>query len=222
MSFISDYFLILFCTYYFAFRGSKGQLINNPQYIISDIQYPIIFNANNIYYNIISSGKLYSIEKSTNGIIYFNVSNSYIYSPPYFLGKNESDNYFLLANNIYYKVDLNINYQIQNLKQSTLSYYDENTEYIGYIKYIRTKIIQLIPLRVTNEIEIIIYGKKEKNINFCYFSTKNNFLVEIKENNLGKQISCKYIENEKYLCVYNSGHKIKIVKFEFIQNINYL
>ena len=106
------------------FSESEEDIIENPKLIISNFQYPIIFNGNNNYYNIITSGKIYTIEKLTGNQIYINDSDTY--NSPYFLCVDESDNYFLYAKKIYYNINLNSFYEIININKESAFKFDLN------------------------------------------------------------------------------------------------
>ena len=111
------------------FSLSKEDIIENPKLIISNFKYPIIFNGNNNYYNIITSGKIYTIEKLTGNKIYINDSDTY--NSPYFLCVDESDNYYLYSNKIYYNINLNYFFEIINMNKGTTFKFDSGTEYVG-------------------------------------------------------------------------------------------
>ena len=56
----------------FFFSHSKENIIENPKLIISNCQNHFIFNGKNEYYNIITLGKIYTIEKLTGKEVYIN------------------------------------------------------------------------------------------------------------------------------------------------------
>ena len=88
---------------------SNEQLIENPKIILSGDKNPIVFNGNEQYYHIINTEKIYIIEKFTGSIKVIN--DSIPYSSSYFLCEDESNNHFLYSNKVYYKINLDINYQ---------------------------------------------------------------------------------------------------------------
>ena len=179
------------------FSESEEDIIENPKLIISNFQYPIIFNGNNNYYNIITSGKIYTIEKLTGNQIYINDSDTY--NSPYFLCVDESDNYFLYAKKIYYNINLNSFYEIININKESAFKFDSGTEYVGCIKQNEYDII--------SDQELIFYGEKSNRLYFYYIrkNFENGALsVKIYDN----KISCKLIKDTNYICAHINNNKI--------------
>ena len=116
----------------FLFSNSEENIIENPKLIISKIHNPIIFNGKNEYYNIITPGKIYTMEKLTRQKI--SEKDSDFYTSPYFLCIDETNNYFLYANKEYYNITLNSNLQIINLNKGQPITTDSNIEFIGCLK----------------------------------------------------------------------------------------
>ena len=173
------------------FSVSKEDIIENPKLIISNFQYPIIFNGNNNYYNIITSGKIYTIEKLTGNQIYINDSDAY--NSPYFLFVDESDNYYLYSNKIYYNINLNSFFEIINMNKGTTFKFDSGTEYVGCIKQNEYDII--------NNQELIFYGEKSNRLYFYYVKKDfENGALSVK--NFNKKISCKLIKDTNYICAH--------------------
>ena len=183
---LNNYIKILFLIIFF-FSCSKEDKIENPKLIISNFQYPIIFNGNNNYYNIITSGKIYTIEKLTGNKIYINDSDTY--NSPYFLCLDESDNYFLYANKIYYNIKLNSFFEIININEETTTNFNSRTEYIGCFKHYQHN-SQNVYDRIGNN-EIIFYGEQTNTLYFLYI--KKNFENDASRvTDFNKKISCKH------------------------------
>ena len=181
------------------FSVSKEDIIENPKLIISNFQYPIIFNGNNNYYNIITSGKIYTIEKLTGNQIYIN--NSDTYNSPYFLCADESENCYLYSNKIYYNINLNSFFEIINMNKGTTFKFDSGTEYVGCIKQNEYDII-------SNQ-ELIFYGEKSNRLYFYYIKKDfGNGALSVK--NFNKKISCKLIKDTNYICAHINNNKIII------------
>ena len=181
------------------FSLSKEDIIENPKLIISNFKYPIIFNGNNNYYNIITSGKIYTIEKLTGNQIYIN--NSDTYNSPYFLCADESENYYLYSNKIYYNINLNSFFEIINMNKGTTFKFDSGTEYVGCIKQNEYDII--------NNQELIFYGEKSNRLYF-YYIKKNFENGALSVKNFNKKISCKLIKHTNYICAHINNNKIII------------
>ena len=60
-----DITLKIFCLYFFLiiFFIPEKQIINCLNQIVYDVNYPIIFNVNEQYYNILTQGQYYTINK---------------------------------------------------------------------------------------------------------------------------------------------------------------
>ena len=84
---LNNYFIIILFIINILISYSKEELIENPKFIISDFQYPIIFNGKGSHYNFITSKNVYIIEKLTGKIT--NISDFDSYSLPYFLCVDE-------------------------------------------------------------------------------------------------------------------------------------
>ena len=212
---LNNYIKILFLIIFF-FSYSKEDKIENPKLIISNFQYPIIFNGNNNYYNIITSGKIYTIEKLTGNKIYINDSDTY--NSPYFLCLDESDNYFLYANKIYYNIKLNSFFEIININEETTTNFNSRTEYIGCFKHYQHN-SQNVYDRIGNN-EIIFYGEQTNTLYFLYI--KKNFENDASRvTDFNKKISCKLIENIKYICAYiNKNNNKIIISYVYLTQLN--
>ena len=144
----------------------KCDIIQNPIKIISDSKYPIIFNENEEYYQIITTSGIYLKNKETGtlSLIYSNED----YSPHYFICQDESSNYFLFANKAYYQIVLNSDSKITNMNQINLDINDFN--YVGCFADTNQKQIVLSsPTRCdVNDNTIIIYGILNKYIHYPF------------------------------------------------------
>ena len=197
------YFLL--CILLFSEKISS----NNAYKIISDNKYPIILKNNNLYYNIITSTKIFIIDKNSNSI---NETKEFgDYNPMFFICVDESNNYFLLANYKYYKINLNSQFKIQSFTSKNISL-PKNFEYSGYIQ--QNKFIEIYNTAGARcgvgKNEIIIYGKKGKYIYFYFINKEEGFFFEI-SNKLENNISCKLIEDVKYICSYFVNSNLKII-----------
>ena len=203
----------------------KNQIIENPIIIYNnELKYPIIFKANDSSYNIISYGKIYSLDGITSQFNFDLASNDFLYSPPYFLCIDESNNYFLFANNEYFKIYLDSNLNIQYMNKTLSINFDGNTEFFGYIKQNQFNqnhnynyYYNFISIEKN---EIILYGKKGSKINFYYISTGEDYVVINDNDNIGEYISCKFVEDASYICAYyiSSNHKVEIDILSLTEN----
>ena len=208
----------------FFFLNTKAEILNNPMSNpYSKLIYPIIFKANDTSYNIISNGTIYTYDRLTSQLKFSSASDNFVYSPPYFLCIDESNNYFLFANYEYFKIYLDSNSEIQNFNKNK----SINTDF-SVFGYIKQKEFQNSYNNNHNKYsrysrgknEIIIYGKKGNNIFFYYIDKQEKYEVQINEPNLGEQISCKLIENVRCICAYNCDVKVQLAYFVLMKNEN--
>ena len=213
--------IIFFC---FFFLNTNAEILNNPMSNpYSKLIYPIIFKANVTSYNIISNGTIYTYDRLTSQLKLSSASENFVYSPPYFLCIDESNNYFLLANYEYFKIILDSNSEIQYFNKnksinSDISIYGyikqkefQNNNNNGYYMNNRCSI---------GKNEIIIYGKKENNIYFYYINNQTEYEVKINEPHIREQISCKLIDSVRYICAYNCNSKVRLAYFILVKNVN--
>ena len=144
---------------------SNEQLIENPKIILPEDKNPIVFNGNEQYYNIITSEKIYIIEKFTGNII---INNSVSFSSPYFLCEDESNNHFLFSNKDYYNINLDSNFESiylnKKLNIGVTANFAGCFKHFKYNKNSEPKV---------EEKEIIIYGKSGTSLYFYYINKKN-------------------------------------------------
>ena len=136
--------------------------------VIEDVNYPIIFNANDQYYNVITQNNLYVVDKANNSIKYTN--NTIEYSPPFLLFMDKNSNYFLFTNNNIYNILLNRENEI--VKINSLFPLTNNNTYFGYIMD-ETSLEASSNDFLINE--VILYGKTEFLLYFYYFSENKIF-----------------------------------------------
>ena len=179
---LNNYIKILFIVYFLLYE-SKELLIKNPKILLSEVKYPVIFDGNNQYYNVITYGNTYFIEKLTGNVVSTKSSNTY--SPPYFLCIDETYNHFLFANKIYYKIHLNSNYEIINLEKNKTINFDSDAKFVGWIKQYKYNNLQV------GENEIILYGRKEKKSIYFFYINKLDGDTKSFSSNLNEKITCK-------------------------------
>ena len=163
-----NFFLIFiqFFVYNQCNYPSRLNIIKGINKIINNIEFPIIFNANEESLNIITSSNIYVIKKKNHSIIYQKSFKEYF--PPFLLYIDESNNYFLLIEGERYKISLNGEKEILDLEEENSL---ENFDFM-YSGWILEK--------DTNEFEIkdsIIYGIKENDIYF--YSTSEEELLNL-------------------------------------------
>jgi len=179
---------------------SKQKISFGITKIINDCNFAIIRNANEKYINILSSSKIYIVNKEDNSIKY--QKDIYAFLPPFLLYMDKSKNYFLLTEvGIRYSISLNEENEFHDLHNAD-SIQEINFYYIGYIleKTLRDD---------SDEFDIldsVIYGLKNDGIYF--YSTSNNFAYffetqydEVFEN---INLSCKQIRSNDIICISSS------------------
>ena len=114
----------LFFNLYFIING---ELIPGNPIRITNNSYPIIFKGNNSYYNIITSGKILKIEKSTREENTTNIDN---YCPPFFIFKtvNTLSHIILLDSVVSFYLEL-------TLKNITSTYRKRETVFVLTNRY---------------------------------------------------------------------------------------
>jgi len=186
---------------------SNEQLIENPKIILSGDKNPIVFNGNEQYYHIINTEKIYIIEKFTGNIKVIN--DSIPYSSSYFLCEDESNNHFLYSNKVYYKINLDINYQ--SIYLNNMFTISSDAKFVGCLKHIQYK--KGNDLDIGNG-EIIIYGKTGYDgIFFYYINKKNGNKINYSYyyNSIEENITCKLIYKVMYICGFFSQNKIRLL-----------
>ena len=192
------------------------ELLSENPIKITDNPYPIVFNSYIESYNIITSGKILKIKKSTReenplGIV--------PYSPPFFVFKSKTDDYFLFAGNNYFVLSINNNFEVQTIRTKTQLTDDidivgklaSKPDCIGYIsetKYTSNSNYKGIRCSITYDGEIIIYLKIENSIIFFYI--KMNSKIQVNINNIEDHISCKFVDSSKYVCSFIRENKVQI------------
>ena len=160
MEYFSIYYIQLFLHLTFLLLLTNQQILNNPLNILyPELRNPIIFNALNTSYNIITSGTIFVFDRATSQFKFSLISNDFTYSSPYFICIDESNNYFLFANKNYYQVVLNTALEIENMDY--IKTIDSTVKFCGYIKQFEFDKGNnfFVFFSYIGENEIIIYGK---------------------------------------------------------------
>ena len=202
---------IIFFIFYVLIFFQKHLIRCDATMIISEKAYPIILYLNTEYYNIITSNKIfiYGINANIQREFY-----SQTYNPPVFVCIDETNNYFLFTKDKYYKIKFHSNFEIENMNE--IKSLSKNAQYVGYITGNKfNEISSFSGSRCgVEKNEIIAYGKNGKNINFYFINKNQEYSVEI-DNELGNDISCKLIEDVKYICAYRIGNILKVGIFMY-------
>ena len=159
--------------------------------IIENVQLPAIFDANSDYINIITKNHIYVVNKENNSIKF--LKDIQEYTSPFLLYMDKSKNYFLLTENLRYKISLNAENEILNLENND----PLSSMGISYQEYFLKK-------GSSNEIEIIdsiIYGLN--NTSILFYSTSENeihfFKITFSININDIKLTCKItVENYIY------------------------
>ena len=213
MNYVLNLNIIIILALFHFISISGSQVLENPTKIISDKKYPIVFNHNDQFYQIITSGEIYLKEKETRTIS----SRLSIgeYSSPYFLCKDASSNNFLFANTAFYQITLDLDSKIINFNSQTLTIGD--FQYIGYITEENIKIMTYEgdTRTLVDPGTIIIYGAEGTNIHFYYNSDSPFYCSCDVESVFNNKISCKSIERSLYICSIVFGTTINIRLFSY-------
>ena len=196
--------IIFLACHFVLFELSKQQIINNP--IISDkefneVDYILILQNDTIK----TTSQSLTIKKDFVKLFY----QSYIFTNSLFLCKDESNNYFLVVKDKYYKLQLSSEKEIGKvLSQKNLN---PDNKYLGYIACIGSSkkyLSKTITLCSTTLNEIIIYGNSGNKI--VLYSLKENKYYFISAVNIGELISCKLYQDTIYACISSINTKIMI------------
>ena len=198
-----DVTLKIFCLCFFLiiFFNTEKQIINCLNQIVYDVNYPIIFNANEQYYNILTQGQCYTINKETDEIESQNDIKEYV--PPFLLIPNGRNHYFFYSEYEIYRIDFGENNEIEDFYQIiTLT---SDIVYYGYI---------IDKNSSENYRDCILYGKNSTDMVFENTSEENTYEVDYNlRGNLGDYLSCKQSGKNKYICAYNVDSYFKISIF---------
>ena len=205
--------LILFNFFFFL---SKSEIINNPVLITSN-QNPIILQDAN-YFFIYTSGEIVIINKS-NGQIYL-TSPFGTYTKPYIWITDQSNNYYIFAQNAMYKVVIPNSY---NEVSKPIIQYPTSSIYIGYMKETKYTSVSTLPGCLTSVLqdEIIIYGKSgTTQITFAFLKKSISYQMDLGSyfDELEDIMSCKVISNGQYICAIIGDNIVYIIIFAHIIN----
>ena len=198
-----DVTLKIFCLYFFLiiFFNTEKQIINCLNQIVYDVNYPIIFNVNEQYYNILTQGQYYTINKETDEIESQNDIIEYV--PPFLLIPNGRNHYFFYSKYEIYQIDFGENNEIEDFYQIiTLT---SDIVYYGYI---------IDKNSSENYRDCLLYGKNSTDMVFENTSEEDTYEVDYNlRGNLGDYLSCKQSGKNKYICAYNVDSYFKISIF---------
>ena len=181
---------------------SIQQKINNPIQINKDynpIDYILIYQSNNVQINTTNKTLNYSVEKYFPKLF----NNSFVFSQPFILCNDESNNYFLLLKEYYFKAFLMSEIDIRT--STLIETLSPNLIYYGYIK--ENKFISNHICLILKD-EIILYGKSENNTFFYFTEAKKKYSINF--GNIDGQISCKRIKSSYYICAFSVDKKVNI------------
>ena len=175
--------------------------------IIDDCNFAFIRDANDKYINILSTSKIYVVNKEDNSIKY--QKNIFGFMDPFLLYMDKSKNYFLLTGGLRYSISLNDENEFTDSDEAD-SIPKIDFFYIGYIivKTLRDN---------SDEFDILdsmIYGLNYNGIYFYSTSNNNVYSFETKYdgNFYDINLSCKQIKNNDVICISSSSTEIKFIK----------
>ena len=173
---------------------------------LTGAKYPIIFNANEQYYNLLTQGHYYIIHKETDEIK--NGNEIINYEIPFLFFLNERDEYFLYTETTIYQLDADDNNEIYDFYE--VSQITDDIKFYGYI---------LDEEPSEDYKEVILYGKTSNDLYFNYTSKGVAYNVEYSfKGNLGENLSCKKYEKNKYICAFNSDNLFRLCLFICLDN----
>ena len=204
--------IIFFNIFHFILLSTE-EFIENPMKIInySEIDdYIIDLEAK---YFPLNSNTILIILKDKIEIKY--VNQLFYLSQNFLLCQDQSNNYFLFYKFKYYKIIRNNDIIV------SLNYIMElpsNVKYNGFIKEKEFN-VDGVSSKIIKD-EIVLYGKQEQNLYFKYIKESTDYIINI--NNIGEQISCKFLRSSRYACAYFIEDKLYVSTFlrKYISNDN--
>ena len=188
---------------------SNQQITTGIYQIIEDIQYPIVFDANEEYYNVICATHYYVYHKENNNLR-SDGSSGFDNISPLLLFQDPQNNYYVKTSNILYLITLNINKEITQINKVG----DEITDFqiFGYItERMFSGYISISENIDFSLYEMITYGKEGNNLYFFYridYQLKNANLGI--EEEIGDYLSCTMYQKDYFICAFKTEHYFKI------------
>ena len=209
MNFIIIYFNFLLL-FNFIFPSNQKNISKGIIKIIDEVRSSFIFYVNEEYIHIITSDKIYIINKENNIIKEQSFKDNYSNSSPFLLYIDKQNNYLLLYDDaIRYKISFVEENEIFKLEDEDSEHLSElnNFIFLGYI-------LEKAPTKnSTNKFGIsdyIIYGTYEGYI--CFYSISQNKFIKIFEEKtiLNLNFMCKYLKSNFLICIYQTNTNLKI------------
>ena len=187
-----------FLLFYSFIYVNYAQLLSNLIHL-NDKRYPfVLFNSDNNYYYVITSGESLKIHKES-----FNIerikTNDFSHEPLYCY-YNSKNNYIYESNKIYY-IDYNPSINIIQIN----NFNSLKGNYVGCIP---------------QNNDFIIYGIDSNNLIFLSASQYSNHKLENNED-ISEKISCKHLIMNGFICASIYKNKINIIFFYYNINNSY-
>lgn len=195
-----NFFIFLFCEIIL----SKQEITR----LIEGTSFAIIFNANNEYYNVITSNYIYVLNKLNNSTKFQNNTGINFNSKP-FLFKSPHNTYNLLLSEASYAIHLNENKEIEQLSVDNGLLID--LDCFGYFSKSAINNNLLTISGDSIQSETIIYGKKDMDIYFYYYIEMAFKKVELEQTiDILSYVSCKMFEDDKFICSFKNNNDFRI------------
>ena len=174
----------IFFLFIVFFIRTNSEIKENPIFLV-DTKNPFVLSTNNDYYYAITAGKSLKIDKESGKIENITI-NSFTNLNYIYIVDNSYNNYIYYSNKYYLIIfEPFISYKEIEIYSELISEEQNQIKILGSI---------------AKDNDFIFYGKEIKD-SFLFFSSKTRyycFSQEIKI--INDQISCKFIENENYIC----------------------
>ena len=177
------------------------QIIENPIFLVEDIN-PFVLSTNDEYYYVITKGNCLKINKESGrkDDIKENIYNQSNY---YFYFEDNSYNNYLFYSDKYYQIIYN---PFISYKEITV-----NSKAQGSTS---SKMINVGSIAKDND--FVFYGYDENNAKILLFSSKNQYYrAHFNRNNENNNLSCKFVENQIYICAININADLFIYCFKY-------
>ena len=177
---------------------TKEEIIENPIKIEDD--------SNIDDYIIIMKEQTVITEKDSIGLITLGENNeikyngiSFFLGPNIFLCKDESNIYFLFAENKFYEKTPRTENNIEIRSINKIKDFPNNFRHLGYIKEKENE--SLANLCEIKKDEIIIYGNKNDKFIYFYYIKEESFYT-ISTPTIFDKMSCKLVISSLYVCAF--------------------
>ena len=177
---------------YFIFLSKQQETIGVYK-VIENIEYAIVFDANEECFNVISPHNCFVYYKEKNERK-SSIDNDDYLEPPLLLFKDKQNNYLLYSSYIIFYLGLNPDNEIMGFEDSS------DFDIFGIFGYMSKEKLSSSTNGNTDsgQSEIIIYGSNNDILNFFYLKKYTHKKAK-RDENFGDYLSCKIYKNDHFI-----------------------